>query len=140
MLNLAICFCSPRYRVFSNPSCRFTTANTCSNFALTDDFSCSLFFALYFPLLLSLFNWDGRRLISYFIFLPCLLRATAVSLLSAPMYPASPLTVSSSPVNKFSVWVTSYSFADVPTTVCTNLLFLLECLIVGYKTRRSLLL
>ena len=65
ILNLALCFSSPRYRVFRKRSCFLTTPNTCSTFARTEDFACSAFFAAYWPLLLSFFTWDGRRLILY---------------------------------------------------------------------------
>ena len=65
ILNLALCFSSPRYRVFRKRSCFLTTPNTCSIFARTEDFACSAFFAAYWPLLLSFFTWDGRRLILY---------------------------------------------------------------------------
>ena len=65
ILNLALCFSSPRYCVFRKRSCFLTTPNTCSTFARTEDFACSAFFAAYWPLLLSFFTWDGRRLILY---------------------------------------------------------------------------
>ena len=50
ILNLALCFSSPRYRVFRKRSCFLTTPNTCSTFARTEDFACSAFFAAYWPL------------------------------------------------------------------------------------------
>ena len=65
ILNLALCFSSPRYRVFRKRSCFLTTPNACSTFARTEDFACSAFFAAYRPLGLSFFTWDGRRLILY---------------------------------------------------------------------------
>lgn len=37
ILNFAACFSKPRYRVRRKPSCRFTTAKTCSTFALIFD-------------------------------------------------------------------------------------------------------
>ena len=47
ILNLALCFSSPRYRVFRKRSCFLTTPNACSTFARTEDFACSAFFAAY---------------------------------------------------------------------------------------------
>ena len=44
ILNFAICFRRPRYRVFRYRNRPFTTPKTCSTFARTDDFSCSLRF------------------------------------------------------------------------------------------------
>ena len=41
IFSFAVCFRSPRYRVFLYLNCPFTTPNTCSTFALTEDFSCS---------------------------------------------------------------------------------------------------
>ena len=38
IFSLAVCFRRPRYRVFRYRNCPFMTANTCSTFALTDDF------------------------------------------------------------------------------------------------------
>ena len=84
ILNLDLCFSSPRYRVFRKRSCFLTTPNTCSTFARTEDFACSAFFAAYWPLLLSFFTWDGRRLILYLILRPALLRIIASSRFPAP--------------------------------------------------------
>ena len=47
ILNLAVCFRRPRYRVFLNFKRPFTTLKTCSTLARTDDFWCSRFLALY---------------------------------------------------------------------------------------------
>ena len=47
ILNLALCFSSPRYRVFRKRSCFLTTPNACSTFARTEDFACSAFFAAF---------------------------------------------------------------------------------------------
>ena len=77
ILNLALCFSSPRYRVFRKRSCFLTTPNTCSTFARTEDLACSAFFAAYWPLLLSFLTWDGRRLILYLILCPASLRMIA---------------------------------------------------------------
>lgn len=84
ILNLALCFSSPRYRVFRKRSCFLTTPNTCSTFARTENFACSAFFAAYWPLLLSFLTWDGRRLILYLILCPASLRMIASSRFSAP--------------------------------------------------------
>lgn len=112
IFSLAVCFRRPRY-----PNCPFMTANTCSTLALTDDLSCSLL--LICPLeRLELFLYcDGLRLILYRIFLPFLLWATASSRFSAPKYPLSPLTVSSSPVSNFGVTSTSCTLAAVTSTL-----------------------
>lgn len=68
ILNLAFCFSRPRYRVFRKRSCFFTTPNTCSTFARTDDFACSASLTTACSSLLSFFIWDGRVLILYWIF------------------------------------------------------------------------
>lgn len=117
IFSLAVCFRRPRYRVFRYPNCPFMTANTCSTLALTDDLSCSLL--LICPLeRLELFLYcDGLRLILYRIFLPFLLRTTVSSRFSAPKYPLSPLTVSSSPVSNFGVTSTSCTLAAVTSTL-----------------------
>ena len=44
IFNFAVCFRRPRYRVFRYRNRPFTTPKTCSTFARTDDFSCSLRF------------------------------------------------------------------------------------------------
>ena len=117
IFSLAVCFRRPRYRVFRYPNCPFMTANTCSTLALTDDFSCSLL--LICPLeRLDLFLYcDGLRLIWYLIFLPCLFLTIASSRFSASIYPPSPLTVSSSPVSSFGVTSTSWTLAEVTSTL-----------------------
>lgn len=84
IFSFAICFRRPRYRVFRYRSCPLTTANTCSTFALTDDFSCSLRLICDFEHLELFLYWDGLRLILYLIFLPCLFFVTASFRFSAP--------------------------------------------------------
>ena len=80
-----VCFSRPRYLVRRYPSCRFTTAKTCSTFARIEDFLCSDFLAAYCPLGDSFLICDGFRLSLYLIFLPLLFRISASSRLSAPM-------------------------------------------------------
>ena len=80
-----ICFSRPRYLVRRYPSCRFTTAKTCSTFARIEDFLCSDFLAAYCPLADSFLICDGFRLSLYLIFLPLLFQISASPRLSAPM-------------------------------------------------------
>ena len=95
IFSLAVCFRRPRYRVFLYPNSRFTTAKTCSTFALTDDFLCSAFFAAYCPLL------ESFSLMMFFYpvfdFLTVLFFTTAFSRFSAPIYPLSTYNSFSSP-------------------------------------------
>ena len=69
---------------FSAPSCPLTTANTCSAFTLTDDFSCSLRLICACERPDFFLYWDGLRLTLYPIFLPCLFFMTASSRFSTP--------------------------------------------------------
>ena len=96
ILNLALCFSSPRYRVFRYRNCPFMTANTCFTLARTDDFWRSAFFALLCPLADSFLIRVGLRFCLYLIFLPCLFRTMAFCRFSAPIYPLSPYKFTSS--------------------------------------------
>ena len=86
----AVCFGRPRYRVFRKPNCPFTTPNTCSTFALTDDFSCSRRLIWAWERTDSFLICDGRRLVLYLIFFPLVFLVMASSRFSAPRYPLSP--------------------------------------------------
>ena len=59
-------------------------------------------------------------MILYRIFLPFLFLSTAPSRFSAPRYPLSPWTVSTSPVTSSAIIVTSWMFAAVTFTVCAS--------------------
>ena len=63
IFSLAVCFCRPRYRVFRYRSWPLTTAKTCSTFARTDDFSCSLRLSCPWERVDFLAICEGRRLI-----------------------------------------------------------------------------
>lgn len=79
IFSFAVCFRRPRYRVFRYLSCPLTISNTCSTFALTDDFSCSLRLTCACEHLEVFLCWDGLRLTLYLFFLPCLFFTTASS-------------------------------------------------------------
>ena len=115
ILNFAACFRRPRYRIFLNLRRTFTTVKTCYTLARTDDLSCSFFLALYCPLLQSFRICLGRRLILYLIFFPDLLRTMASLHFSAPTYPLSPFTVSSSPCKSLDV------IAEIPSVALLGL-------------------
>ena len=83
LFRFAVCFRRPRYRVFRYRSCPLTTANLCSTFALTDDFSFSLRLICTCERPEFFLYWDSRRLTLYLIFLPYLFLVTASSRFSA---------------------------------------------------------